>query len=63
MSSIQTDETATGGAKEANVTAALRRAGAAHGEHEQRTGVRDETWPDWYAASMASEQAGAEPPR
>ena len=33
--------------------------GAAHGEHEKRTGgQRDENWPDWYAAYMVAEQAG-----
>jgi catechol 2,3-dioxygenase-like lactoylglutathione lyase family enzyme len=41
---------------------AMRRAEAAHGEHEKRTGVRDENWPDWYAAYMVAEQAGAELP-
>ena len=41
---------------------AMRRAEAAHGEHEKRTGVRDENWPDWYAAYMIAEQTGAEPP-
>jgi hypothetical protein len=30
----------------------------AHGEHENRTGQRDENWPDWYAEYMAREQAG-----
>src|SRR5690349_9369254 len=28
---------------------AMRRAAAAHGEHEARTGQADENWPDWYA--------------
>jgi len=42
---------------------ALRRAEAAHGEHEKRTGgQRDENWPDWYAAYMVAEQAGTELP-
>jgi catechol 2,3-dioxygenase-like lactoylglutathione lyase family enzyme len=41
---------------------ALRRAEAAHGEHEQRTGEADANWPDWYAAYMIAEQAGTEPP-
>ncbi|MBQ0901607.1 VOC family protein [Micromonospora sp. U21] len=41
---------------------ALRRAAAAHGKHEERTGERDENWPDWYATYMASEQTGAKPP-
>src|ERR1700720_2761730 len=31
------------------LAAALRRAAAAHGEHEKRTGGHDENWPDWYA--------------
>jgi len=42
---------------------ALRRAAAAHGEHEKRTGVHDAEWADWYAAYMAAEQAGAELPK
>ena len=46
-----------------DVASALRRAAAAHGEHEARTGgQRDENWPDWYAAYMVAEQAGAELP-
>ena len=42
---------------------ALRRAEAAHGEHEKRLGKRDENWPDWYAEYMVREQAGEEPPQ
>ena len=43
------------------LTAALRRASAAHGEHEKRTGgQRDENWPDWYAAYMVAEQSGGD---
>jgi pyruvate/2-oxoglutarate dehydrogenase complex dihydrolipoamide dehydrogenase (E3) component len=34
----------------ADLASAMRRASAAHGEHEKRTGQRDENWPDWYAA-------------
>ena len=45
-----------------DLAAALRRASAAHGQHEQRTGGRDENWPDWYAAYMVAEQAGTELP-
>jgi catechol 2,3-dioxygenase-like lactoylglutathione lyase family enzyme len=42
---------------------AMRRASVAHGEHEKRNGgVRDENWPDWYAAYMVAEQSGAELP-
>src|SRR6476469_8269575 len=40
------------------LAAALRRAAAAHGEHEKRTGGHDENWPDWYADYIVSEQAG-----
>ncbi|HEY7382733.1 MAG TPA: VOC family protein [Beijerinckiaceae bacterium] len=37
----------------------LRRAAAAHGEHEKRLGGRhDEDWPDWYADYIVAEQAG-----
>src|SRR5262249_7001405 len=38
---------------------AMRRAEAAHGEHEKRTGQRDENWPAWYAEYMAAEQSGS----
>jgi catechol 2,3-dioxygenase-like lactoylglutathione lyase family enzyme len=42
-----------------DLAAALRRAAAAHGEHEKRTGGQhDANWPDWYAAYMVAEQAG-----
>ncbi len=38
---------------------ALRRAAAAHGEYEKRTGGKhDENWPDWYANYIVQEQAG-----
>jgi len=37
---------------------ALRRAAAAHGEHEARTGQADPDWPDWYALYMVRERAG-----
>ena len=37
---------------------ALRRAAAAHGQHEKRIGEADPNWPDWYAEYMAAEQAG-----
>ena len=41
---------------------ALRRAEAAHGKHEQRTGEADANWPDWYALYMVRESAGEELP-
>ena len=40
------------------LAAALRRAAAAHGEHEKRTGEHDADWPDWYADYVVREQAG-----
>jgi catechol 2,3-dioxygenase-like lactoylglutathione lyase family enzyme len=46
-----------------DLASALRRAARAHGEHEARTGQRDEKWPDWYAAYMVAEQSGAKPPQ
>jgi catechol 2,3-dioxygenase-like lactoylglutathione lyase family enzyme len=47
----------------AELAAALRRAAAAHGEHEKRDGGKhDENWPDWYAAYMVAEDAGKELP-
>ncbi|MFJ6167701.1 VOC family protein [Micromonospora orduensis] len=45
-----------------DLASALRRAAAAHGEHEKRTGTTDDNWPDWYATYMVSEQSGAKPP-
>ena len=41
---------------------ALRRAAAAHGEHEKRTGQHDEGWPDWYAEYIVQEQTGRQLP-
>jgi catechol 2,3-dioxygenase-like lactoylglutathione lyase family enzyme len=46
-----------------DLASALRRAEAAHGEHEKRTGQRDDNWPDWYADYMIREQAGEELPK
>jgi catechol 2,3-dioxygenase-like lactoylglutathione lyase family enzyme len=40
------------------LAAALRRAAAAHGEHEKLTGQPHENWPDWYADHIVREQAG-----
>ncbi|HWZ36698.1 MAG TPA: VOC family protein [Bradyrhizobium sp.] len=44
------------------LAAALRRAAAAHGEHEKRTGGHDENWPDWYADYIVREQKGEKLP-
>jgi hypothetical protein len=46
-----------------DLASAMRRAAAAHGEHEKHNGQKDANWPDWYAAYMAAEQAGAELPK
>ncbi|MBO4224497.1 VOC family protein [Bradyrhizobium neotropicale] len=46
-------------ASRTDLASALRRAAAAHGEHEKRNGgQRDENWPDWYAEYIVNEQAG-----
>ncbi|MER7192808.1 VOC family protein [Streptomyces flaveolus] len=45
-----------------DLASALRRAAAAHGEHETRIGAEDRNWPDWYAQYMVREQAGTELP-
>jgi catechol 2,3-dioxygenase-like lactoylglutathione lyase family enzyme len=52
------DPAATTFASANDLANALRRAEAAHGEHEKRTGQRDANWPDWYAKYMVAEQAG-----
>ena len=50
-------------ASSTDLAAALRRAAAAHGEHEKRTGGQhDANWPDWYAAYMVAEATGKELP-
>ncbi len=52
------DPAATSFGSASDLASALRRAEAAHGEHEKRTGQRDANWPDWYAEYMVAEQAG-----
>jgi catechol 2,3-dioxygenase-like lactoylglutathione lyase family enzyme len=52
------DPAATTFSSSSDLAAALRRAEAAHGEHERRTGQRDANWPAWYAAYIAAEQNG-----
>jgi catechol 2,3-dioxygenase-like lactoylglutathione lyase family enzyme len=50
-------------ASSSDLATALRRAAAAHGEHEKRTGGQhDVNWPDWYADYIVKEQAGKELP-
>ena len=57
------DSTATSFASANDLANAFRRAEAAHGEHEKRTGQHDANWPDWYAAYMVAEQSGKELPQ
>jgi catechol 2,3-dioxygenase-like lactoylglutathione lyase family enzyme len=47
----------------ADLAGTLRRAAAAHGEHEKRTGKHDENWPDWYAEYIVNEQSGKPLPK
>ena len=57
------DSAATTFASTSDLANAMRRAAAAHGKHEERTGgQRDENWPDWYAVYMVAEQSGAKLP-
>ena len=58
---VDADETTF--ASVADLAAAMRRAEAAHVEHEKRTGERDANWADWYAEYMLAEQAGKELPQ
>jgi catechol 2,3-dioxygenase-like lactoylglutathione lyase family enzyme len=51
-------DTATSFVSPAELASALRRAEAAHGEHEKRTGQHDANWADWYAEYIVQEQAG-----
>jgi len=46
-----------------DLAGALRRAAAAHGQHEARTGQADPNWPDWYASYTVAEQAGKDLPQ
>jgi catechol 2,3-dioxygenase-like lactoylglutathione lyase family enzyme len=62
--------TETGYVSTADLEAALRRAEAAHAEHEKRTershllhrSAHDKDWPAWYASYMVAEQAGTDLP-
>jgi catechol 2,3-dioxygenase-like lactoylglutathione lyase family enzyme len=45
-----------------DLAGAMRRAEAAHGEHEKRVGMADPDWSDWYAEYMVREQSGQELP-
>jgi catechol 2,3-dioxygenase-like lactoylglutathione lyase family enzyme len=64
------DDTNTAFASTADLASALRRAEAAHAQHQQQTGRphlfhrsgQDENWPAWYANFMVAEQAGNDLP-
>jgi len=64
------DAADTAFASTADLASALRRAEAAHREHEKRTGRshllyrsgQDEDWPAWYAVYMVAEQVGTDLP-
>ena len=56
-------ETHTAYASAGELAEALRRAAAAHGEHEKRIGAADPDWPAWYAEYMVREQSGEELPQ
>jgi catechol 2,3-dioxygenase-like lactoylglutathione lyase family enzyme len=58
------DHTETVFASASDLASALRRAAAAHGEHEKRNGGKhDENWPDWYADYITRDIAGEELPQ
>jgi catechol 2,3-dioxygenase-like lactoylglutathione lyase family enzyme len=56
------DSATTSFASAHDLASAMRRAAAAHGEHEKRMGAADPNWADWYAAYIVAEQAGEELP-
>jgi catechol 2,3-dioxygenase-like lactoylglutathione lyase family enzyme len=57
------DSAATTFASATDLANAMRRAEAAHGEHEKRIGAADANWPAWYASYMVAEQSGKELPK
>src|SRR4029077_20962801 len=50
------DSTTTNFTSASDLASALRRAAAAHGQHEARIGQADKNWPDWYAEYVVREQ-------
>jgi len=56
------DPGATSFGSASELAQALRRASAAHGEHESQAGQADANWPDWYAEYIVREQTGDELP-
>ena len=60
---LRVEPGATSFGSASDLASALRRAEAAHREHEKRIGQRDANWPDWYAAYLMAEQSGEELPQ
>lgn len=58
---VDAEETTFGSSAE--LASTLRRAEAAHGEHEKRIGHPDNDWPRWYAEYIVQEHAGKPLPR
>ena len=56
------DAAATTFASANDLSRALQRAAAAHGEYEKRFPGLHDDWPDWYAAYIVSEQHSGPPP-
>jgi catechol 2,3-dioxygenase-like lactoylglutathione lyase family enzyme len=56
------DLTTTSFASATDLEAALRRASAAHADHENRIGHGDPNWPTWYADYVVAEQTGSQLP-
>jgi hypothetical protein len=52
------DPATTSFSSASDLASALRRAEAAHGEHEKRIGHADGNWPEWYSEYMIAEQSG-----
>jgi len=46
-----------------DLESALKRAAAAHGQHEKRIGAADPNWPEWYAKYMVAEHSGGDLPQ
>jgi catechol 2,3-dioxygenase-like lactoylglutathione lyase family enzyme len=57
------DPAVTSFSSASDLAAALRRAEAAHGQHEKRIGHADPGWANWYAEYMVREQVGEELPQ
>jgi catechol 2,3-dioxygenase-like lactoylglutathione lyase family enzyme len=57
------DSATTSFASASDLAGALRRAEAAHGEHEKRIGHANPSWPEWYSSYIVAEQSGKSLPQ